>query len=143
MELGEHRNFVRHPTDIPIIVCRDGSTPATAKDHRLRDLSHGGLSFESAIPFGEDAVLFVTVPLVKPQFECKARVVWCRGVDDHFEVGVEFIEPEMRFKARMVEQVCQIEHYRREVCEKEGRTLSSREAALEWIKKYAADFPQM
>jgi hypothetical protein len=37
----------------------------------------------------------------------------------------------------MVEQICHIEHYRRAVHESQGRTLSSREAAIEWIEGYA------
>ena len=41
----------------------------------------------------------------------------------------------------MVEQICHIEQYRREVLKKEGRRLSSEEAASEWIVKYASDFP--
>ena len=41
----------------------------------------------------------------------------------------------------MVEQVCPIEQYRHEMLKNEGRTLSSEEAALEWIQKYAPQFP--
>jgi hypothetical protein len=42
----------------------------------------------------------------------------------------------------MVEQICHIEHYKREVAEREGRELSGQQAAKEWIAKYAASFPQ-
>jgi hypothetical protein len=41
----------------------------------------------------------------------------------------------------MIEQICHIEHYRKEVKLAEGRELSSEEAADEWIKRYAGDFP--
>ena len=41
----------------------------------------------------------------------------------------------------MIEQICHIEHYRAEVEGKEGRELSSQEAAKEWISSYAGDFP--
>jgi hypothetical protein len=37
----------------------------------------------------------------------------------------------------MVEQICHIEHYRRAVRESQSRTLSSQEAAIEWIECYA------
>tara|TARA_R110001592_G_scaffold59660_13_gene181124 strand:+ start:5431 stop:5568 length:138 start_codon:yes stop_codon:yes gene_type:complete len=40
----------------------------------------------------------------------------------------------------MVEQVCQIENYRREVKKREGRELDPEEAAVEWIAAYAEDF---
>ena len=45
------------------------------------------------------------------------------------------------FRARMVEQVCHIEQYKHQVLKKEGRKLSGEEAALEWIQKYAPQFP--
>ena len=41
----------------------------------------------------------------------------------------------------MVEQICHIEHYRRTVHESQGRSLSSHEAAPEWIERYAEAFP--
>ena len=43
----------------------------------------------------------------------------------------------------MIEQVCHIEHYRKEVMLREGRELSAQEAAREWISKYAGDFPAL
>ena len=41
----------------------------------------------------------------------------------------------------MVEQLCHIEHYRNEVNRKEGRDISSEEAATEWIAQFADKFP--
>jgi hypothetical protein len=41
----------------------------------------------------------------------------------------------------MVQQVCSIENYRKEVETREGRTLTNQEAAAEWIKKHAGNFP--
>jgi hypothetical protein len=42
---------------------------------------------------------------------------------------------------RLIEQICYIEHYRQEVLISEGRKLTSEQAALEWIEKFAQDFP--
>ena len=41
---------------------------------------------------------------------------------------------------KLVEQVCQIETYRNKL-KKQGRDLSIEEAAIEWINRYAAFFP--
>jgi hypothetical protein len=41
----------------------------------------------------------------------------------------------------MVEQLCQIELYRRAVAERDGRHLKVEEAAQEWVKLHAAAFP--
>jgi hypothetical protein len=79
--------------------------------------------------------------LADPTFEILGRVVWCKEGSGLFDVGVEFLEPEGAFQARMVEQICHIEQYKKDVLEKEGRQLTGEQAALEWIGKYAADFP--
>ena len=137
----EKRKYVRHPSDIPIEVEHDLSGIVADETEYLSDVSFGGLSFHASEDIGAGAVINISIPLIDPVFHIKGRVVWCKPADGHYDVGVEFIEPERIFKARMVEQVCHIEHYKREILEKEGRQLTSEEAALEWIGKYAADFP--
>jgi hypothetical protein len=46
------------------------------------------------------------------------------------------------FKSRMVAQVRQIQKYKK-ILEQQGRRLSIEEAAMEWISRYAADFPTL
>jgi hypothetical protein len=41
----------------------------------------------------------------------------------------------------MVEQVCHIENYRKVVYQAEGLLLRAEEAAMEWISKYASQYP--
>ncbi|HEU0077282.1 MAG TPA: hypothetical protein VFQ76_06510, partial [Longimicrobiaceae bacterium] len=60
---------------------------------------------------------------------------------DHFCIGVQFLDAGDAFRARMVEQVCSIDRYRRQVREREGRELTGQEAAEEWIRDHAARFP--
>jgi len=62
---------------------------------------------------------------------------------DHYDVGLRLLDPNDAFRVRMVEQVCHIEHYRNEISAREGRRLTSREAAVEWISKYSASFPDL
>ena len=77
----------------------------------------------------------------RPMFETKARVVWCSAREGRFELGVAFLDPEDAFRARMVEQVCHIENYKKVVYQAEGRLPTAEEAAMEWIGKYASQFP--
>ncbi len=51
------------------------------------------------------------------------------------------MEPNDPFAARMVAQVKLIERYRDDVLRSEGRWLDGDSAALEWITRYAAQFP--
>ena len=134
------RQFIRHPTDMPIKY--DIGDVAVNKKEYLNNISHGGLSFRSNIYIEPGSVIDIRIPIRKPVFKAKGIVVWCRKNDGYYEVGVEFEEGKTEYGVRMVEQVCYIEHYKKEIWEKEGRKLSGTEAAAEWIKKYAKDFPR-
>lgn len=136
------RKFIRHPTDIPI---RYEFVDVVAhKDHYLNDISEGGLSFRSCTYLEPGAEIKVSIPIRQPVFEEKGHVIWSRKRkdDDCWDVGVRFENKSSEFRLRMVEQVCHIEHYKREALAKEGRDLSGAEAANEWIRKNAEKFPR-
>ena len=137
--MSEQRRFLRHPAGIPIEFTPAPGAPRAGA--RAQDVSMGGLAFEAAACPREGEVVEIRIPSVRPAFRTRGRVVWCRDRDGGYEVGVEFLEAGEAFRARMVEQVCQIERYRRRVHEDEGRQLSADEAAREWIARSAAGFP--
>ena len=133
------RHFIRHPADIPIeVTAGDQLVHATRHIHNV---SLGGLAFQSDGELEPGIIVEVRIPFVRPIFETKARVVWCRVREGGFELGVAFLDPEDAFRARLVEQVCHIENYRKVVYQAEGRLLTAEEAAMEWISKYASQFP--
>jgi hypothetical protein len=132
------RNFIRHPADIPIEVAKTGGLWASGD---AVDFGHGGLSLVASGPHAVGELLHLRIPFVKPPFDARGRVAWCRRRRGRYQLGVAFLDSEDAFQARMVEQVCHIEHYRRQQLERDGRTLTRREAALEWIARYAANFP--
>lgn len=135
------RKFIRHPSDIPIEVQLENESPS--ETGLLSDVSTGGLcfSFPHRQPIGGH--LIITIHAVDPPFDAKVRVVWCREVADHFDIGVELLSAGDAFRVRMVEQACHIEQYKKRILESEGRCLSGEEAAHEWISKYAEDFPHV
>ncbi len=133
------RRYIRHPSDMPIEVSLE-EIPASERP-RLNDISLGGLSFNSKEPFDINATIRLKIPLARLTFEAVAEIIWCQKTTEHFVIGAKFLDKDDMFKARMVEQVCYIEHYKKEVLRKEGRNLTTEEAAHEWIKKYAKDFP--
>jgi hypothetical protein len=133
------RNFIRHPSDIPIEIHH--LAQAAPREHRLNNISIGGLSLQADQYLEKGTWIDIKIPVSRPPFETKARVVWCKKKGDQFDIGVAFDEEKEAFRARMVEQVCHIQHYKKEIAEREGRILDGREAAQEWIAKYAKDFP--
>jgi hypothetical protein len=132
------RGFIRHPTDIPIEI---RLADQTRKHESMRNVSRGGLCFLYPEAASVGSTIIVRIALTSPPFEAACRVTWCQADGNAWQVGVEFLDQDMLFRLRMVEQICHIEHYRRTVQENQGRALSSHEAAIEWIERYAEAFP--
>jgi hypothetical protein len=134
------RQFIRHPLDVPIeIRCvPDGSYVLEC----TQDVSFGGLAFLSETAIEPGGIIKLRIPYFKPAFEVTAaQVTWCKKIGSKYAVGVEFLDSAEAFRVRMIEQVCHIESYRREVEQREGRHLTDEEAAAEWISLYASSFP--
>lgn len=136
------RQFIRHPIDVPVeIGIGDAGPPSGYHTH---DVGMGGLALRAGCAVAPGQTVQVRIGCVQPPFEASARVAWCRPHPlSGYELGVSFLDAEDAFRARMVEQLCHIEDYRRSVQRTEGRELDIEEAAQEWIAKYAAQFPQI
>jgi c-di-GMP-binding flagellar brake protein YcgR len=133
------REFLRHTANVPLEIERVGaSTPLMEEGVNV---SHGGLAFLSTTCPAIGEILMLRIPTVEPMFEARARVTWCRPESGRYLVGVQFLDAADAFRSRMVQQVCSIENYRKEVREREGRALTTQEAATEWIARYAGRFP--
>jgi hypothetical protein len=134
------REFIRHPSDIPIKYrIHDSNTIGT---NNLKNISLGGLCFKSSIHIASGIQLILSIPVIKPAFKAKGIVAWCNKALDRFDVGVNFFDSDTQYRIRIIEQICQIEHYRKDVQRREGRIISAEKAAEEWIEKYASDFPR-
>ncbi|MEM7026674.1 MAG: PilZ domain-containing protein [Pseudomonadota bacterium] len=135
------REYIRHPTSVPINLHEiDG--PIKHGINTLSNVSFGGVSCICEEPVEAGSNLHIRIDCVDPDFEVSGTVVWCRPHANGYEVGIQFlVSKDKMFLFRMVEQLCHIEHYRHEVDRKEGRQLSSEEAASEWIARYADKFP--
>jgi hypothetical protein len=132
------RKYDRHPSDIPINyelidVVYD------QKDY-LKNISIGGLCFRSNRYIQEGTTILIQIPLINPIFEGVGVVVWCEQNEAYYDVGVQFIDEDKDSRAHMIEQICYIEQYKREVFGREGRKLSGEEAAVEWLNKYVREF---
>jgi hypothetical protein len=134
------RQYIRHPASIPIFY--DLVDRASNRKDYLKNISHGGLCFQSKQAIETGACLLLQIPFTRPVFKEQGLVVWCQATDGHYEVGVQFTTVQTEFRVRMVEQVCYIEEYRHDLFAKEGREVSSEAAATEWIMQYGRDFPR-
>ncbi len=137
------RKFIRHPADVPIQVTLDWVEDDNddTVDQTITNVSLGGLAFTSGKPLEVLQRVRVSIPVLNQENHLVGNVVWCEKNGSVYEIGIEFEKSRDVFRLRMIEQICHIEHYRQEIKRKEGRELSSQEAAKEWISKYAGDFP--
>lgn len=133
------RQYVRHTIGVPLEVERLGESSRMTEAGV--NVSHGGLAFLSSWCPHVGEVLQLRISTVEPAFEARARVSWCRSEAGRFLVGVQFLDATDAFRSRMVQQVCAIERYRDEVRAREGRALTTQEAAAEWIARHAGRFP--
>ena len=112
-------------------------------DQTITNVSLGGLAFMSPSPLEVLQRVTICIPLLQQDNHLAGNVVWCEKTGSGYEIGIEFEKSRDAFRLRMIEQICHIEHYRKEVERQEGRVLTSQEAAGEWISKYAGDFPAL
>jgi hypothetical protein len=146
---GNERRFIRHPTRVPIRYALDRPALSDVSDdesfdrNHLRNVSDGGVCFAAEQPVSPGAPIHLCIPLLGDDFEIDGSVAWCREVGRGYEVGVAFDSAQERFSVRMVEQLCYVEDYRTQVEREQGRTLSSEQAAAEWVERFAEDFPRL
>ena len=139
------RKYIRHPSDVPITVELEwvGDDVDESEDETLTNVSLGGLAFISRQALEPLQKVKVCIPILKSDNYLIGTVVWCEKSNNGYEIGLEFDNKKEAFRLRMIEQICHIEHYRKEVERVEGRELSAQEAAGEWISRYAGDFPAL
>jgi hypothetical protein len=137
----ESREYIRHPAAIPIGITSE--LASEDKRHQVVDVSEGGLCFACADNFNAGDKVHITISVCRPEFNADGIVCWCEKKDDDYLVGVVFMERDVTYALRMVEQICHIEDYRQEVFKQTGEKMSSEKAAMEWIGKYAASFPKL
>ena len=140
----ESRRFIRHPMTIPIRCSREGHHAAS--EHDLRNMSFGGLSFVSNEAYSPGDMIDIEFPTLRHHAKLRGEVVWCSPASDkkphQYLNGMKFLDESDLYHARLIEQICHIESYRRAQELHYGRKLTSQVAAEEWIAKHANQFPR-
>ncbi len=130
--------FVAHPRDLPldITLIEDQPFPQINEERA----GFVGITYLTSHPFDNGRCVRVTLEEIDPNFCASGRIVECTREPDGYLISIEFPSSEECYCVRMIEQLSQIEHYRRQA-KMNGRRLNYNEAAAEWIQKFAANFP--
>ncbi|UUY07530.1 PilZ domain-containing protein [Pseudomonas sp. J452] len=132
------RHFLRHPSDMPVELVQ--RKHAFLPRQRLNNISLGGVACNSNKGFRKGTAVELRIPLLGDQARYPGVVAWCRKQTEDYLVGIAFIDEDTLFRARMVEQVCQIEHYRHQRERELGEDLPVEVVAREWIALHAEEF---
>lgn len=132
------RRFLRHPSDMPVELVLRKQT--FLPKQRLNNISLGGVACNSSRGFRRGTAVELRIPLFGDQARYPGIVAWCRKQSEDYLVGIAFIDEDTLFRARMVEQVCQIEHYRHQRELELGEHLPIEAIAREWITQHAVEF---
>lgn len=135
------KHYLRHPAEIPIQLRTQQQTqPLNRLNQQSRFYSAGGLSCLSESYITPGSTIEISITLSHPSLSASGHVIWCQQEQPGFLLGIGFDDPDEIYSVRMIEQICQIESYRLKQ-QRMGRQLSSEQAAVEWIRLHAADFP--
>ena len=134
------RQYTRYASDMPIACRRDDNR--TRERKYLQNIGQGGLCFYSRARLNKGTVISIEIPVNTPVFRSDGVVVWCKGQDPNdYEIGVQFQDLTIESGARIIEEICHIEKYKQDAFEKDGRKLTSEEAAAEWISTHIELLP--
>lgn len=127
-------SYIQHPDNTPLSLDAYPSSPSDQQPLPL------GLICNTlhSLPYG--TLVEISSPGLAPEMSSKGQIIWCRQLGDRYQVGVAFYSSEELYAARMLEQLCHIEHYRR-LSVTAGDRISKERAAREWIEQFAEKFP--
>lgn len=137
------RQYFRHPTDMPVDLVPSQAPPVP--EQRLHNISLGGIACNCNRAFSSGTPIEIRIPLLGMQqgsasASCHGLIAWCQAQGDGFVVGVTFTDEDSLFRLRMIEQICQIEHYRHEREQLLGRKVTVEEVAQDWIEQFAESY---
>jgi len=136
------RRHIRHITGIPIKITLDYASRSYQKssDDLITNVSHGGMSFIADDRFDIGQTIRVRFPILNKRTALSCKVIWCQKTGRGYETGLEFEDPEETQRMKMIDQISDIENYRRRLENQEGRKITSEQAAREWVEQYAGEF---
>ena len=151
MKWREKRTAVRHAAELPVryrVLGSEkrsaGSLSLTVSSERTKDISDGGLLFLSSQLFKVGTFLELKIPMGDRIFTLEGRVVHSHPdlESQLFRTGIQFSNSDGVFKIKMAEQIHQIDEYRKRLSIREGRSISSEEAAQRWIEEHSERFAE-
>ncbi|OGW85380.1 MAG: hypothetical protein A3C35_00885 [Omnitrophica bacterium RIFCSPHIGHO2_02_FULL_46_11] len=146
----EKRTIPRHAIELPVkyrVLSKskeEKSRPLEDQVYKTKNISESGILFLSSEYFKIGTLLELTLPLRDKVFTMEGRVVHSSqdSATRLFRTGIYFPSASSVFKVKLIDQIHQIDEYRRSISIKESRPISEEEAAHLWIKEHSVEFAE-
>ncbi len=140
MMFRERRRYLRHPIGVPLRIRRIGASEEVIVS--TRDLSQGGLLFFCAHALHSGDELEISFPVKDRCVRLKGKVAYSAKDSENglFRTGLEFLDADEAFKAKLAEELLEIERYRLNLTRALKRQVSEEEASEKWVKERARKF---
>ncbi|MEH6473221.1 MAG: hypothetical protein V7752_18440 [Halopseudomonas sp.] len=112
-------------------------TPLPTSSHPPKPCTALSCLWPSAFQLGQPIRL--RIPGITREVAAETQVIDCTPSDHGYQLTLAFTDNEQAFRFRMVEQLCHIHHYHKQL-QHQGRRLSLNDAAGEWIGHFADNF---
>ncbi|OLU16762.1 MULTISPECIES: PilZ domain-containing protein [unclassified Pseudomonas] len=133
------RRFLRHSSNLPVELRLRRHSPSASQ--RLDNISLGGAGCRSSQPLPQGTPVTLHIPLLGEQVAYPGQVAWCTKQSEHYLLGVAFSEHAPELRARMVEDICNLERFRQHREQQAGQILPLELIAEEWREQRLAIFP--
>ncbi len=104
----EKRKYIRHPAEIAIEYKIAGQH--TEKTDLTKNISFGGLCFQTHMYMDPGTRLILRFPSINPKFEVGAEIMWCSRKKGYTEIGVQFMNENDAYRARIIEEICDLKN---------------------------------
>jgi Tfp pilus assembly protein PilZ len=104
----EKRQYMRHPAEIPVEYKISGDDGE--KTDITRNISFGGLCFQTHTYIEPGTMLVVKFPSINPKVDVKAKIVWCSRKKGYTEIGAQFLDENDAYRARIIEEICDLKN---------------------------------
>lgn len=128
------RAYIRHPVTIPVEI--ELHRKESYFTRFVDNVSLGGFSFISDVPLKKEMHIKLRINALKPAFETLGKVIWCRKHNNNFRIGIQFLEKNDAPRMLMVDQLCYVEKYKKEITQREGRLPNREEALSAWLRQH-------
>jgi len=137
---AERRRFYRHPLCMPIRFYEKQERIPDAS--RALNVSDHGICFMTPRFIPKRTRVNVTIPVGGSVFKINGVVVYSNHepYGEQYKTGVAFSDQTSAFRAKLAEQIIQIDRYRKRASQKLGHLMPEEEAARQWIEKNAERF---